>query len=353
MRKVGIFEKKNIIIVGLAIALAASGVGNVLLATRQLQPEITPNKPLVLSANPATLILDPLNAVDFASKLFLEQVVETLFTYNLSSLSLPRIPHLAESYWWENATTLHIKLREGILFHDLTAFNANTTKWNFDRILYLSNCTSLLPSTISLGEYASLYFMPDGVTPIINHVDSNREYNVTIFLNGSYAPFLDLLCHISSAMVSPYSTRDNSYIEPKYERIVGTGPFIYKYFLPRYKSYVAELRLDSFRLYWQEEPFFKEIIVVFYDPTWRCPYIIDYDVDWPTNFLTYDISTIETYDYATVMKFTDIYGLPRLDYQYLGMNNKHISLPWRKAISYAINYTYIIEELLNDFVVRA
>jgi ABC-type transport system substrate-binding protein len=42
-----------------------------------------------------------------------------------------------------------------------------------------------------------------------------------------------------------------------------------------------------------------------------------------------------------------------MSYYYLGMNNRRINKTWRQAISYAINYTYIITELQDDTVYRS
>jgi len=91
------------------------------------------------SSGPATI--EPVESWDSASNDVLEQVVETLFYYDLTDVDLPRINLLAESYHWFDTTHLDIKLREGILFHDGTPFNAVAAKWNLDRLLYLTNCT--------------------------------------------------------------------------------------------------------------------------------------------------------------------------------------------------------------------
>jgi peptide/nickel transport system substrate-binding protein len=348
-------EKKNIIIIILIIALAASGVGNVILGyNSSFQIESPLNKTLVIGTTSEPHVLDPVNCWDSASQMVLDQVVETLFTYDLSDHTLPRVPLLAESYWWESDTILHIKVREGIVFHDLTPFNANATKWNLDRLLYLTNCTGTLPDTLVPGNPSSLYFFPDGVTPIINNVVSDGAYNVTITLNAPFSPFLDLLCYTASAMLSPESSPDDNFISLIYGRIIGTGPFVYKYYVPN-----IEVNLGGFEYYWQGVPFFEKVILykdfdnVRCFPGGRCggppP---KYEIDWPTYIIPSLISILEADSSVTVMKFTDETGLPGLAYQYLGMNNEYINLPWRKAISYAINYSYIIQEL-PIYVVRA
>ncbi|MFX1355115.1 MAG: ABC transporter substrate-binding protein, partial [Promethearchaeota archaeon] len=300
-------------------------------------------------------VLDPVNCWDYASQIVLDQVVETLFTYNLSDHNLPRVRLLAESYWWESTTILHIKVREGIVFHDLTPFNATTTKWNLDRLLYLTNCTGNLPDTLVPGYPSLLYFFSDGETPIISNVFSDGAYNVTITLNAPFASFLDLLCYIASGMLSPKSIPDDNFISLTYGRIIGTGPFIYKYYVPN-----VEVSLEGFEYYWQGAPFLEEVIIYEYLDIVRCFPVgrcagppPKYEIDWPTSFMPSLISTFEADSSVTVMKFTDTYGIPGLIYQYLGMNNEYINLSWRKAISYAINYTYIIEELMKDLGMRA
>jgi ABC-type transport system substrate-binding protein len=44
---------------------------------------------------------------------------------------------------------------------------------------------------------------------------------------------------------------------------------------------------------------------------------------------------------------------PGLSYYYLAFNNVQINLTWRTAMSYAINYTYVLEELLDGRAFRA
>ncbi|NVM46304.1 MAG: hypothetical protein HWN79_15445, partial [Candidatus Lokiarchaeota archaeon] len=101
-------EKKNLAITVLIVALLGSGIANILLVV--LQPDIKPSEPETIyvratSSGPDTLEL--VDAWDSASNDVLEQVVETLFFYELTDLDLPRINLLAYSYFWEDVTTLH------------------------------------------------------------------------------------------------------------------------------------------------------------------------------------------------------------------------------------------------------
>ena len=118
-------EKKNIAITVLIVALLGSGIANILLVF--LSPDPPPVRSTAYirgtSAGPDTLEI--VDAWDSASNDVLEQVVENLFTWDLTDLDLPRVNLLAEDFFWESTTILHIKLREGVLFHDGTDNDAD------------------------------------------------------------------------------------------------------------------------------------------------------------------------------------------------------------------------------------
>ena len=65
------------------------------------------------------------------------------------------------------------------------------------------------------------------------------------------------------------------------------------------------------------------------------------------------IPTYEANPDILVRNVTDDTGIPSLSYYYLCFNNHLINSTWRKAISYAINYSYIIESMQGNRVVRA
>jgi peptide/nickel transport system substrate-binding protein len=61
---------------------------------------------------------------------------ETLFRYGLNDKNgrWEPIAHLAESWEFTNPTTLVIKLRKGVKFHDGSDFTAELAKWNLERM---------------------------------------------------------------------------------------------------------------------------------------------------------------------------------------------------------------------------
>jgi ABC-type transport system substrate-binding protein len=301
------------------------------------------------SNNPATLEI--VDCWDGASSDVLEQVVETLFSFDLRDPTLPRINLLAKSYWWENNTRLHIKLREGVLFHDGTTFNASAAKWNLDRLQYLIDAWG--NNTGEVAHTASLFMRPDGETPIINNTHIVGDYNITIALNGAYGPFLNLLTLINTGMLSPTAHEDHttSFIELDTEKIVGTGPFEFQNFTSD-----VEVVFSRWNKYWNHVAYFKTLRYKIYDGGDTDGAHQDMlkgliDINWMTS--DQNLATYENNKDITVKRYTDDTGIPSLVYQFLVFNTKFLNVTWRKCLSYAINYNYIIGNLRNNDSIRA
>jgi peptide/nickel transport system substrate-binding protein len=349
-------EKKNIAITVLIIALVASGVGNIVLAvmgTFEQPPQRSDAYILATSSGPATLEIT--DSWDSASNDVLEQVVETLFGYDLTNVDLPRVGILAESSWYENATILHIKLREGVKFHDGTVFDADAAKWNLDRLQYMTNATGT--NTGEVAHTASLWQFPDGVTPIMNHIDSNGLYNITIYLNGPYAPFENTLAYINAGMLSPTAHAGDIHSFLGLDDVpVGTGPLKYISYTPDVEV-VMKRNMD----YWMtdENGFpvvanFETVIYAIYDDaTTAHNAFLSYTIDGNGLASDQNIEQYKTDPHFNVYEFTDITGRPSLVYQYLGFNNHKINRTWREVFSYAFNYSYVIDELRLGNAIRA
>lgn len=351
-------EKKNVAIIILAIALIASGVGNIILV---LQPEVFPPPPVPTVTFGTMYIVqdaDPQYMWDSASFDFALHIWETLFAYNLTAPDLALIPRLATTLGEYNTAgdELTVPLKEGVLFHDETPFNAAAVKFSFDRLAYLMNITGTLVSDVYAHAtiISSLYSWPDG-TPVINRTEIVDPYTIRFVLNRAYGPFRALLTFQASDILSPTSTPADDYIpiaecdvddddDGVSDYCVGTGPFMLETFLADY-----EVRFNAFDDYHRGRAEFDKLIMAnIQDSDARNLAVMIGDVD---------IITDPQASFHPDMEADETLNLFEADIantiiQYLGMNNKLINETWREAISYAFNYSYVTDVIMEYTAVR-
>ncbi len=349
---------KNLIIVGLSIALVISGVGNYLLI---LEPEIqfapSVSRTLRVGVFNESWDLDPINSWDCISRDILKQVCEGLYAYNLTDPNLGIVPRLALDYgtWDTSGTRFTVQLRQDVFFHDGTPFNAEAVKWNFERINFFTNGTGSLNTTLSRTH--SLWRFLNGTTILdpVNPVTINSECNVTINLRAPYAILESLLCFETAYLLSPQSTPKHKYINTLYGRIFGTGPFVYDYFVANkgkkekycYVTF-SEIKFSRWDNYWRYPAFFEELTILLFENYWVINYLYDQSIDYLLGS-RYIFPSWSGYPEHLSVNF----GIKGLSYFYLSMNNKKINKTWRRAISYALNYTHITWELQGGAVFRS
>ena len=340
---------KNIAIIVLIGALLVSGVGSIRPLLPIPPPPPVPGVTYVRSTSSGPHTLEITDSWDSASNDVLEQVVETLFFYDLDDPALPRINVLAHSYWWVDNTTLQIQLKEGILFHDGTDFNAEAAKWNLDRLQYMINANGT--NTGEVAHTQCLWMFPDGVTPIMDTITAVGDYNITITLNDPYGPFLNTLAYINAGMLSPtaHAGDATSFIPLTTGKPIGTGPFTYDKFIP-----CVECRLQRWDRYWQAPANFHTVIYAIYsNATTAHNAFLSYTLDANPMASYQNLALYDADPKLEVYRFTEATGKPSLVYQYLGFNNQKYNKTWRKAMSWAINYTYIIDVIRHGKAIRA
>ena len=301
-----------------------------------------------MKGNPYTL--DPIDCWDRRSEKIIDQVAETLFTYNYSDPDLPLIPLLATDVSDISGGGLNytIDLRENVIFHDGTEFNATAAKWNFDRMGYRWNLTGDLPPAEIEGYPSSLFYFEDGETPIWDHTEIVGEYSIKFVLNAPFVPLLDLLTYTAAAMVSPTSF-DWDYTAPLLTvaagegDLVGTGPFVFKYY-----DIGVEAKFYAFENYWREPANISELIFSYSDSMSLAIDLLEGSVHFIDQIPQSLFPTLLADPNITVLDE----GKTDAGIAYFTYNNNYINQTWRKALSYAINYTYIIKELLADTAVR-
>ncbi|MFX1389825.1 MAG: ABC transporter substrate-binding protein [Promethearchaeota archaeon] len=358
-------ERKDIYISVLSFCLLiTSGLNIALLISQAMDMPLRilppPLETLVIGTGSGPHDLDPCDSWDSASNDVIEQVVETLFTYDTRQFvideTIPRINWLATVYSWDITNTiLTVDIRTGIYFHDGTLMDANTVAWSFNRLLYLMNHTGELPSDGRAVKVHSLYEFPDGA-PIFQSIVAADEDTVVFTLTAPYAPILDAMCYISCGILSPSSTPATSIIDLRTGDIIGTGPYMYDYYIMD-----TEVRFSKFEDYWGGVPlsggvpvvapvmFDAMVYSVIDDPSALNYAMLAGDINVLFGAMTDLVPAFRTNPWITIYEATE----PGLLYHYLGFNNRQINLTWRKAMSYAINYTYIIDVRLEGRAHRA
>ncbi|MDM7458246.1 MAG: ABC transporter substrate-binding protein [Paracoccus sp. (in: a-proteobacteria)] len=147
--------------------------------------------------------LDPAQSRTFVSSLVYESLCNRLFNTNTD---MEIIPELATEWdWSDDGLTLVLQLREGVVHHDGTPFNADSARRVLER-----NMT--LPQSSRRSELSS-----------IERVEATGEHELTITLGAPDVTLLAQLAHHAGRMYSPDAA------EPAAERFgqapVCTGPY--------------------------------------------------------------------------------------------------------------------------------
>ncbi|UCC21004.1 MAG: ABC transporter substrate-binding protein [Promethearchaeota archaeon] len=313
------------------------------------QPPPLPTLIYGAASNPTTI--DPVDCWDIPSANVIFQVCEGLVTNNLSDSNYGIIPMLAEAWHWHSPTEISFKLRQGVLFHDGSPFTASSVIWNLDRITWFCNYTGTLQdnATSWLAFPSSLYYFPDGVTPIISNYYLNSQYNITIELTEHFAPFLDLLTTTSSVIVSPSSTPRWTYLDLMTGDLVGTGPFLYEYFY-----YDNEVRFDVYSDYWQGEADIELLIFAIEENSdIRNIMLLAHEFDFIDSVLpSYHSQIIADPELILSGPFEELCYF-YLEFYCGDPTHPGLNVTWRKALQHAINYSYIIDDLYQGVVGRA
>jgi peptide/nickel transport system substrate-binding protein len=178
--------------------------------------------------------LDPVQQTTTTVGNIVDYVVETL-TRLAPDGSIQ--PYLAES-WTVSADGRQytFKLRQGVTFHDGTPFNAQTVKWNFDR---LKDPQVRVPGRASY---------PIEATEVMD------DFVALVTLTRPYMPFIGALSSGTAGMLSPAAVEkhDNTYLN--YSHPVGTGPYTFQ---ERKKG--EKITVAKYAQYWGQKPHYDEV----------------------------------------------------------------------------------------------
>jgi ABC-type transport system substrate-binding protein len=310
----------------------------------KLTPDRSQANTVIFGTKSGPQDLDPMDTWDSASSNVQDQVCEGLFRYNLADPELAIIPALATDYGiWDfsgSKPVYKIILRQDVWFHDNTKFDATAAKWNLDRYANLMD--------LGLAKAAELYEYYDPDTEdFINIIDSvtiTGAYSLNITCNVPYGLIEAILSFNAMYMLSPTSTPFDEVLDTATGDLVGTGPFVYD-------GYEAGVEVTFHAWDYYYKPRAKIDILIFSvinDAQERNNALLNEQIDLINDPLQ---SMYEIFD-----NDPDIYlycdSKPLLNIHYLGMNSYWINTTFRKAISYAINYSFIIRELLLSQAIR-
>jgi ABC-type transport system substrate-binding protein len=338
-------EKKNLAIIFLAMTLAVSGVGNIILGIITGSGETREVKNVLRAAGMDPYVLDPIDSWDSASNTLIRHICDNLWNYNLYDPDFALEMRLATNYTWNSGLDeLTVILRENVFFHDGSYFNATAVQFTFDRILHFINATGTLDPSSHLADPASLFYDVSG-KPILNKTIINSEYNLTFILNKPNGIFISLLSYEACVILHPNTTPATMYLAFGVDILVGTGPFKYIHYKPG-----EELKLERWSLYWSFNIFWDEIIWIFYpDPRTEANAMLGKEIDYLGSCIPSLIPLFETDPDIVFVNLNT-----SSSYNYWGLNNKKINnINVRKAIAYAYNYSYYIDVIQLGYAIRA
>jgi ABC-type transport system substrate-binding protein len=181
---------------------------------------IPPSDTLYLEVIDEPESLDPHASVQFSDISSLYNVYETLYTYPIGSNDTRIIPLLAEDMpdISPDGISYTIKLRENVIFHDATPFNASCVRWNIERLLktfYMNGPAYLLAEVLRNGHVLEETATLNGTSSDAfrtafedwrmnsNSIEVIDSYRIRFALGRAYSPFVHLLAVAGVSMISP------------------------------------------------------------------------------------------------------------------------------------------------------
>jgi len=326
--------------------------------------------------------LDPSSAYDTASGEILENVYETLYTYEYGNPAV-LVPQLATAMptWNAAANQCVITLRQNILFSDGTPFNATAVKASFDRVVlmhdpggpdwmfgYFAGANTYWDSNMTTNDVNVYKWGPDGIPNTSDDVKAavyvSGEYEVTLSLDTPYVPFTAILAYSISDIISPTAIaahpdtpgQTNDWFE---ENMVGTGPYLLKAWK---KTVSVEMTLNT--AYWNmvaatggHKPPTSVLISLVPQASTRLSHLkagdadmIDYSTSVAANVWDF---TNKVSLYPDIINVTT--GYSTWSVANFAMNQRveiYNNTDFRKAMEYAFPYEEYIQNTINGFGMR-
>ncbi len=196
--------RRVVVLLGMVLALAMACVANA----------STPPNVLVVGQIAEPKSIDPQAVTAVNDFRILMNVYDGLVRYKSGALEVE--PALASS--WEiseDGLEYTFQLRDGIKFHDGSAFTADAVKFTFDRMLDKSHPYH------ETGPFPLAFFFS-----AVKEVQVLDKLSVKFILNAPFAPFLSNLAYPTGLIVSPAAVK--KYGKDFGRHPVGTGAFAFQ-----------------------------------------------------------------------------------------------------------------------------
>ncbi len=197
------WTRRGVLAAGVAMSLALSATAP---AMAQTPPGV-----LIVGQIAEPKALDPAAVTAVNDFRILMNVYDGLVRYKSGTLEVE--PGLATS--WDisdDGTVYTFTLRDGVTFHDGSAFNADAVKFNFDRMLKEDHPYH------DTGPFPLSFFFS-----AVENVEVVDAMTVKFTLNAPYAPFLSNLAYPTGLIVSPAAVEKHG--KDFGRNPSGTGPF--------------------------------------------------------------------------------------------------------------------------------
>jgi len=276
---------------------------------------------LVIGTTDSATTLDPAEAYDYFSSNVLNNVSETLITYEPGTSKI--VPGLAME--WnvsDDGKTYVFKIREGVKFHDGAKLDAEAVKFSLDRARTLRGDPS---------------FLLDNIT----EVEVTGDYEVTVRLDHPSSPFLSKLGYTVAAIVSPEAYSAEEFMPTN---VVGTGPYKLKEWVEG--DHITLLKNED---YWGDAAYADKVVVKFYQKSSSLKLAVEQgevDVGYRT-FTPLEKKALKSNDELNTWEIPS----PYIRYLVINVTKSPFDDPAvRRAVAYAIDRAAIDEQVFQGTV---
>lgn len=291
----------------------------------------------------AVRTLDPAVAYDTKTYVPIQNIYEPLVTFKterkdgkLVRTSKELAPSLAVDWAIsEDRREYTFQIRKDVKFHSGDTLDAEDVKYSLNR-------------TITMGQGPAWYLDQ------IKTIEVTGEYEVKVTLKSPYSPFLRILASEPCAYIVNKETVEqhggvaegetNEWMTSHED---GTGPFQLEKWDPG-----EELTLTSFENYWRSPPKLEKIrLKVIEEPSTQMMLLQSGDIDLIALGLTW--KQIASLEGATGIKLYQKEGWKEVRFFFLNTKREPFDeVAVRRAISYAIDYEGIIDNVLQGYGTR-